>query len=139
HYWRQSIESSSNDAAGQERSPGEPFYYAQQTKAADEILDELRVAGAQADALEADLADVRSIGSLFDHAEQRFGPVEVLVNNAACWEADTFVPSGAELDNKLVELWTARPKSITPESFDRLFAVNTRAPALLIAEFARRH
>ena len=77
--------------------------------------------------------------SLYDRAEQRLGPVEVLINNAAHWEADTFVPSGAELDNKLVELWTDRPKTITAGSFARLFAVNARAPALMIAEFARRH
>ena len=67
------------------------------------------------------------------------GPVEVLVNNAACWEGDTFVPAGAELANKLVELWTDRPGSITAAAFDRVFAVNTRAAALLMGEFARRH
>jgi len=63
----------------------------------------------------------------------------VVVNNAAYWEADTFVPSGAELENKLVELWTDRPGTIAASGFDRLFAVNTRAPVLMIAEFARRH
>jgi hypothetical protein len=55
--------------------------------------------GVEADAWEADLADVSRIPLLYGHA-QRLGPVEVLVNNAAYWEADTFVPAGAELDNK---------------------------------------
>jgi 3-oxoacyl-[acyl-carrier protein] reductase len=43
------------------------------------------------------------------------------------------------LDNKLVELWTDRPGGITAGGFDRLFAVNARAPAVMIAEFVRRH
>ena len=74
--------------------------------------------------------DVSLIPMVYDQAEHRLGPVEIVVNNVAYWETDTFVPSGAELDNKLVELWTDRPKGISANSFDRLFAVNTRAPAL---------
>ena len=46
---------------------------------------------------------------------------------------------GVELKNKLVELWTERPKSMTAAVYDRVFAVNTRAPALMMEEFARRH
>ena len=95
--------------------------------------------GVEAHAWEADLADTSAIPLLFDRAERTLGPVEIVMNNAAAWEAGTFVPAGAELDNKLVELWTDRPKGITASSFDRLFAVNTRAPALIMAEFARRH
>jgi 3-oxoacyl-[acyl-carrier protein] reductase len=87
----------------------------------------------------ADLSDPATIPHLLDQAEAAFGPVEVLVNNAAHWEGDTFLPPAAELSNKLVELWTDRSAGITASSFDRLFAVDTRAPALLMAEFARRH
>jgi len=88
---------------------------------------------------EGDLADPSTIPRLFDHAERRFGPVDILINNAAHSEVDTFVPSGEALRNKLVELFARRPESISAESFDRSFAVNTRAPALLVAGFARRH
>lgn len=95
--------------------------------------------GVAAEALEADLSDAGMIPSIYDHAEESLGPVEILINNAAYWEADTFVPSGADLNNNLVELWTDRPKTVAQASFDRLFAVNTRAPALMIAEFVRRH
>jgi len=119
-------------------TPGQSFYQAQQVKSADEVLAEIRGIGADADAGEADLADAGTIPSIFDRAE-RLGPVEIVVNNAAHWEADTFVPADAELENKLVELWTDRPAAIAPTGFDRLFAVNTRAPALAMAEFARRH
>ena len=63
----------------------------------------------------------------------------MLVNNAAHWEGDTFVPASAELSNKLPELWTERPQHISAQSFERIFRVNTQAPVLLMAEFARRH
>ena len=139
HYLRQTAAGASNETAAQAGTPGVPFYHSQLAKSADEVLAEIREMGCEADAWEADLADVSLIPMVYDRAEHRLGPVEIVVNNAAYWEADTFVPSGAELDNKLVELWTDRPKGITANSFDRLFAVNTRAPALMIAEFARRH
>jgi len=138
HYFRHP-EAGSADGAPHASNPGESFYRAQQAKSAEEVLTEIRRTGAAADAWEADLADVSSIPRLYDRAENQLGPVEVVINNAAHWEADTFVPHGAELDNKLVELWTGPPRAISPASFDRLFAVNTRAPALIIAEFARRH
>jgi len=119
--------------------PGEEFYATQQAKSAAEVLDALHHIGADAHAWEADLSDADAIPQLFEQAERLLGPVEVLINNAAHWEADTFVPPTAELSNKLVELWTDRPASTSPAVFDRLFSVNTRAPLLLMAEFARRH
>jgi 3-oxoacyl-[acyl-carrier protein] reductase len=120
-------------------APGAAFYSTQQAKSAEEVLSTLRALGAQACALEGDLAETNLIRELFEEAERRLGPVEVLVNNAACWEADTFIPAGAELANRLVELWTGRPQMMNAAAFDRIFAVNTRAAALLMAEFARRH
>jgi len=137
HYLRQT-EASPLDTACEANTPGESFYHSQQAKSADEVLTEVRQMGVVADAWEVDLADASLIPLIYDHVEERLGPVEILVNNAAYWEADTFVPSGEDLDN-LVELWTDRPKTVAPAGFDRLFAVNTRAPALMIAEFARRH
>jgi len=137
HYFRQAVTEARDQA--ETNSPGESFYRAQQAKSADEVLREIRHFGVEADAWEADLADVTVIPLMFNRAERMLGPVEIVVNNAAYWECDTFVPSGAELENKLVELWTDGPKDITAGSFDRSFAVNTRAPALVMAEFARRH
>ncbi len=69
---------------------------------------------------ECDLADPSTIGPLFDAVESELGPVEILVHNAAASEHDTFASVSAELH-------------------DQHFAVNSRATALLIAEFARRH
>jgi 3-oxoacyl-[acyl-carrier protein] reductase len=139
HYFRQTDAGAQHAGADDAISPGESFYRSQQTKSADEVLAAIRKTGGEAHAWEGDLSDARQVPSLFDLAERSLGPVEVLVNNAAYWEADTFVPPGAELNNKLVELWTDRPGSMTAAVFDRVFAVNTRAAALMMGEFARRH
>jgi 3-oxoacyl-[acyl-carrier protein] reductase len=139
HYLRQTTANVWNERAAQADTPGVSFYHSQLAKSAEDVLTEIRKTGVQADAWEADLGDASLIPVVYDQAERKLGPVEIVVNNAAYWEADTFVPPGGELDNKLVELWTDRPAGITPNCFDRLFAVNTRAPALMIAEFARRH
>ena len=139
HYFRWTPQSRADSNSKKSSPPGESFYYSQQTKSIDEVLEGLRESGAQVAALEADFADPALIKKLFDQAEATLGPVEVLVNNAAYWETDTFLPSDADLANRLVELWTDRPQSLNVRAFDRMFAVNTRAPALMMAEFARRH
>jgi len=140
HYFRPSSKDMKKKSMlNQASSPGEAFYRAQQMKPADEVLQAVRELGGSGQALEVDLSDPKVIPRLFDQAESAFGPVDVLVNNAAHWEADTFLPSSDVLVNKYVELWTSPPASITAQSFEHLFAVNARAVALLIAEFARRH
>ena len=88
---------------------------------------------------ECDLADSTAIPALFDRAEKELGPVDVLVNNAAEYLVDTFVPQSI-LKDQNAALWEGGPRmsTISTESFDRHFAVNTRAPALMMAEFTRR-
>ena len=114
------------------RDPGPTFYQAQQGKTADEVLDAIRRQGGQAAAWEADLSRPDNIPRLFDRVEEVFGPVDILVNNAAAWQGDTFVPSGAEaVLNRFVS-------TVSAESHDHNFAVNSRAVALLMAEYARR-
>lgn len=139
HYFRQNDSGAPRDGVDETGTPGLSFYRSQVAKSADEVVAEIHKLGAEAHAWECDLSDASTIPELFDQAERLLGPVDVLVNNAAHWEADTFVPPHAELSNKLVELWTDRPASITAEAIDRIFAVNTRAVALAMAEFARRH
>lgn len=87
----------------------------------------------------ADLSQPTLTPLLFDKAEAAVGPIEILVNNAVAWEADTFLPQDTELANKLVELWRGRPRPISAAAVGRVFAVNTRGLALMMAEFARRH
>jgi len=136
HYFRAAQLPSRQEEAA---SPGAAYYHQQQTRDAAEALESIRELGVQAHAAEADLADSTVVPALFDQAEELLGPVEVLINNAAAWEADTFIPQGQGLRNELVELWTDRPGPFDAGVFDRLFAVDARAPALLMAEFARRH
>jgi 3-oxoacyl-[acyl-carrier protein] reductase len=136
HYFRS--KNAAHKGAMNASSPGEAFYYSQQAKSPEEILEAIRDLGAQAHAWEANLSDATMIPEIFNQAEKTLGPVAVLVNNAAYWEGDTFLPAGADLASKLTELWTDRPLLVSSDSFDRIFDVNTRAPALLMAEFARR-
>ncbi len=117
---------------------GMAFYRARQALSADEVVQAIHDHGGQAETWEADLADPATIPSLFDRAEEAFGPVDVLVNNAAHWEPDTFLPPGIEDQDRLAGRWS-RPTLITPESHDRHFAVNSRASALMMAEYVRRY
>ncbi len=99
---------------------------------ADEVVAAILADGGQAAGVEADLSDPDVIPRLFDAAESHFGPVEILVNNASGWAADTFAP----LDR---DPFDRRLSPITPSIINRLMSVDARAAALLIAEFARRH
>ncbi|MEU0482481.1 SDR family oxidoreductase [Streptosporangium sp. NPDC006013] len=101
-------------------------------QSADEVVARIRAGGGRAEAIEADLAQPDVASLLFDRAQAAFGPVEILINNASGWLADTFLPSARDRFGRAL-----RP--VDADSHDRQFAVDVRAPALLIAEFARRH
>jgi 3-oxoacyl-[acyl-carrier protein] reductase len=120
-------------------SPGLDFFHAMQVKSAEAVVREIRESGGRATCWEADVRDPAAIPSLFDRAEEEFGPVAVLVNNAADYEADTFLPERA-LAERERGVWVGGPErsTITAETLGRHFDVNTRAMALLMAEFARR-
>lgn len=120
-------------------APGEAFYNRQGRKPLDEVLETIRAVGGVAAGMEGDLSQPALAHALFDEAEQALGPVQIVVNNAAYWEADSFVPGEEEMVNKAVELWTERPQAFDAGAFDRIFAVNARAAGLMMAEFARRH
>jgi pteridine reductase len=69
--------------------------------------------------LEADLTDITSLPALVRRTVQRFGRLDALVNNASGF-------------------WRTPFAEITGEDFDRLMAVNARAP-LLLAQAAAPH
>jgi 3-oxoacyl-[acyl-carrier protein] reductase len=99
---------------------------------ADDVVASIRSAGGQAVALEADLGDPTTPARLFDLAESELGSVDVLINNATGWVADTFVDQEQnEFGFKLARL--------SAETHDRQFSVDARGSALMISEFARRH
>jgi 3-oxoacyl-[acyl-carrier protein] reductase len=99
---------------------------------ADMVVQSITASGGRALAVEADLADVAVIPTLFSTAEAELGPVQILVNNASGWLADTFAPHD-------VGRWGRALTPVTADTVEQLLAVDARAPALLIAEFARRH
>lgn len=121
--------------------PGGPAVYeVGRSSDADRVLRAIRERGGHADALETDLSDPAHIPLLFDRAEATFGPVEILVNNAAYWHGgDTLAPRVAESGPAASVAGSYPVFPMTAESHDASFAVNSRAVALTMREFAQRH
>jgi 3-oxoacyl-[acyl-carrier protein] reductase len=82
--------------------------------------------------VEADLSGPDTPALLFDTAEEQFGPVDILVNNATGWLADTFAATTADRLGR-----TLQP--VTAATWTRQFTVDAMGAALLISEFAQRH
>lgn len=79
--------------------------------AAQQTLADLRAAGADAEAVRADLRDPGQIRSAVAQAAKRFGRLDILVNNAGRFE-------------------TAALEEISVEQWDAMFQTNTRGPLL---------
>jgi 3-oxoacyl-[acyl-carrier protein] reductase len=99
---------------------------------ADDVLASIRSRGGRAVSLEADLSDAATPARLFDFAEAELGPVDILVNNATGWLADTFAGGGRHRAGFPV-------LPVSAETHDQQFSVDARGGGLMIAEFARRH
>ncbi|OSQ50195.1 SDR family oxidoreductase [Thalassospira alkalitolerans] len=56
--------------------------YANSAASADALVEELSASGHQAMAIKADITNADAVKQMFDHAETRFGGVDVIVNNA---------------------------------------------------------
>ena len=116
-----------------EVDPGTPQAYRDhRAGTADAVVAQIEAAGSRAVAIEADLSDPATPAALFDAAEERLGPVSILVNNATGWLADTFKPSTTDRLGRSLQ-------PVTAQTWQRQFNVNAMAAALLIGEFARRH
>jgi 3-oxoacyl-[acyl-carrier protein] reductase len=122
-----------------EQSAGIDMYRSQQTKSCDEVRERISSAGGTAHSYEADFSDLASVVQLFDAAEEAIGPIEILVNNAAAWTADTFLPRSDRSGNQYLALWSDAARPISDDSSMSQFVVNACAPARLMREFARRH
>jgi 3-oxoacyl-[acyl-carrier protein] reductase len=96
------------------------------------VVAQIRAGGGRAVAVEADLSDPATPAVLFDAAEEQLGPVDILVNNASGWLADTFVPSGTDRLGRSLQ-------PVTAATWSQQFRVDAMAAALMIGEFARRH
>ncbi len=111
---------------------GEALIEAQQQTDGADLVAELRAQGAEVAAEEVDFAAAEAIPATFTRAEAAFGPVDVLVCNHTVDKLESFDPALTDSPQGVVRF-------ISAEGIDHHFAVNTRAYALLIAEFARRH
>ena len=86
---------------------------------ADEAAEAVRRAGGAAAILRADLSSEEEVRRLGDEAERPFGPVEILVNNAA-----VFYPTPLE--------------SLDGSTWDHVLGVNLKAPAFLALRLGLR-
>ena len=107
-------------------------YRTNRRRDAAEVLSSIHSSGGQAKAMEADLRDTAAPARLFDYAENKLGPVDILINNATGWVADTF----SDREDHDTGVKTARVSAAT---HDQQFEVDARGGAMMIAEFARRH
>ena len=124
--------------SGDPSVPGRARYFAAQAQTADAVVHRIRAGGGRAAALEIDLSRPASVPALFDQAEATFGQVDVLVNNAAHCDSTTFLPA-EQRGNERERDRTYDMATMTAEAHDEHFAVNARAAALMMAEYARRH
>jgi 3-oxoacyl-[acyl-carrier protein] reductase len=107
-------------------------YRTNRCRDANELIDSICGRGGCAVSMEADLRDETAPGRLFDFAEKELGHVDILINNATGWVADTF----GDRQSHDVGVKMAR---VSASTHDQQFAVDARGGALMIAEFAKRH
>jgi 3-oxoacyl-[acyl-carrier protein] reductase len=114
-------------------APGTPDEYRRRRAAgAGDVLAAIDALPGRAIAIEADLLDSSVIPHLFERAERELGPVEILVNNASGWVADTFTAMSTDRIGRTLA-------AVSAATIDRNLGVDARGGALMIAEFAHRH
>jgi 3-oxoacyl-[acyl-carrier protein] reductase len=86
---------------------------------ADKVVEEIKAAGGNAIAVQANLSDPDAIGPLVERTAKELGPISVLVNNAGIYE---FAPIEA----------------VTPEHFHKQFDLNVLG-LLLTTQAALKH
>lgn len=89
---------------------------------ADAVESKLKAMGADYLVLESDISDEDAVKTIYSTVVERYGSVEVLVNNAADGDMDGI---------DTIE-------SITPNVIDDTFAVNVRGSILMTKEFVNR-
>lgn len=96
------------------------IHYGSSGEAAQKTVADIRACGVRALAVQADLsAPVEAARQVFRQVVEEFGPVDILINNAAIFEPGSL----AETDE---------------QSWDRHLDINLKAPFFMIQEFARQ-
>ena len=94
--------------------------YTANSLAADEVVRQIRQAGGQAMAVQADVAVEAQVVAMFEKIDARFGPLSALVNNAGVVDQ------------------TTRVEAITLARLQRMFAINVFGSFLCAREAVRR-
>ena len=94
--------------------------YAANSLAADEVVRQIRQAGGQAMAVQADVADEAQVVAMFERIDARFGRLSALVNNAGVVDQ------------------TTRVEAITLARLQRMFEINVFGSVLCAREAVRR-
>ncbi len=111
---------------------GDELYRAMQQQLAQPLVDEIISDGGVAIGVEIDLGDADAITPLFDKCEAQLGPIDILVNNHTHCQPDTFATGLVTSEGGGIQLTSAA-------GIDAHFAVNTRASALMMAEYLKRY
>ena len=93
--------------------------YSSDAAPADELVRKIKAAGGTAVAVEADVSDPGAVATMFDQAEQAFGGVDILINNAGIMKL-------------------APVAETTDDLFDQTIAVNLKGAFNGLREAARR-
>ena len=101
---------------------GTDRYFKANAGGADEVESRLREMNAEYVIIESDISDENAVKGIYSAALERFGRVDVLVNNAADGDMD-----GIDTIER-----------VTPKVIDDTFAVNVRGSILMTREFVRR-
>jgi 3-oxoacyl-[acyl-carrier protein] reductase len=109
-----------------------PAYRDKRAQDAAAVVARVREEGGTAVAVEADLSSPATPAMLFDTAEEQLGPVDILVNNATGWLADTFAATATDRLGR-----TLQP--VTVATWTQQFTIDAMGAALMISEFAQRH
>lgn len=140
NFLRQSPElyGETKESADQAEKPGRAYYCKMISQSADNIKNRIDQLGVPCYAWEADISDVSNIPRMFDLAEEHLGKVNIVVNNAAFDRPDTFLPE-KEIEKSPFFVDEYRLQTITSDSHDEHFSINSRGVALITAEYAKRH
>ena len=98
-------------------------YYHANAGGTDEVEAELKRQGADYLVMESDISDEAAVEAIYTAAMERYGRVDILVNNAA-----------TDDENGLDTI-----EHITRQVIDDTFAVNVRGSILMMREFVRRY
>lgn len=116
-----------------DEDPGRPDAYAiARGQDAEAVVRSCQGSGVRAIAIEGDLNEVTAPKTILDQVEEELGPVSIFIHNASGWRKDTFTPEVQDRFGRRTEL-------VNAETFDAQFAVDARAGAIFISEFASRH